>query len=205
MRWLLILFMSLSLGAAEQKFTFDYGSSRYFIAPELWSNPMEGFKLQNGRVEVVLPMKGSSIHSLTHQLSDGNGSFEIQAEIGSLNGSLKSAGFSIGVKSELGDYRSSLLFGRGLNAGIDGNGNLFIKDSKAAVKFTKVNHVKLTLSGQSSNGSTKLTLSAVGANGSKAEITKTVKENLGGNIAFTNAFNGFNGPAGKVWLDNFFY
>ncbi|MCH2205890.1 MAG: alkaline phosphatase D family protein [Lentisphaerales bacterium] len=202
MRWLLILFMSLSLGAAEQEFTFEYGSSRYFIAAELWSNPMEGFKLQNGRVETVLPRTGSSIHSLTHQLGDGDGSFEIQAEIGSLEGTLKSTGFSIGVKSELGDYRSSLLFGRGVNAGIDGDGNLFIKDSKAAVKFAKVNSVKLKLSGKTSNGKTELTLTAVGDSGALGKVSKTVTGNLAGNIAFANAFTSDKGAPGKVWLDN---
>jgi alkaline phosphatase D len=201
MRFLLLLMFALNLGAAEQTFTFDYGSSRYFLAPELWANPMESFKLQNGRVESVLPREDSNIHSLTHQLKAGSGSFEVSAELGTLSESLKSTGFRVGIKSELGDYRSALLFGKGVDAGINGQGELFIANSAGAIKLTATKELRLQLSGSVKGDTSELTLSAFGKKGLIAKISKTVKKDLVGNIAFVGHYNDKTTPQ-KVWLDN---
>lgn len=123
---LLCLAFVVSVNAETFQTGFTDKVDRYFVAPGIWTNPMEAWKVRNGRLEVDRPLTNLNAQILTHRIKPGNGSFSVEALMGAMKGKLKSIGFRIGIKSELGDYRSFLLFGKGMNAGIDEKGNLFI-------------------------------------------------------------------------------
>ena len=155
-----LLLLTFSTLAADFQTGFRENVDRYFVGPEIWTNPMEAWKVRNGRLEVDLAHPNLNAQVLTHQIKSGDGSFEIKVDLGNLKDTpLKSLGFSVGIKSELGDYRSALLFGRGLNAGVNKGGKLFL--GKAIGPKISAKSITLLLTGTESSGSVKLTLKAL--------------------------------------------
>ena len=74
-----------------------------------------------------------NVHLLTHQLSDKKGTFECSVILGASNFNANQrgfAGFEIGIQSELKDYRSSLLKGKGLQIGINMQGEVVVPGTK---------------------------------------------------------------------------
>ena len=116
------------LGAAD--FGSDWGdqNDRVWIGPEYWANPMEDWRLKEGRVECIRGGANRTLHLLTHQVGNVGESMQLSTVIGLQEGSggAGTAGFSIGIQSELGDYRSSLLRGRGWGIVVNSAGKLLI-------------------------------------------------------------------------------
>lgn len=123
---------------------------RYWTGPDMWANPWEDWQIQQGRLVCIRAGQGHrTVHCLTHQLSEKPGEAEIAVTVqycgsktaddtgrGLVSGAAKarhekalgSAGFALGVRvnDPIDDYRSRLLFGSGLNAGLTGDGQLVI-------------------------------------------------------------------------------
>lgn len=103
---------------------------RVWIGPEYWANPMEDWRLRDGRLECIRSGPNRSVHLLTHQLGEQDGTLEMSVIVGLQPGSEGegTTGFEIGIQSELGDHRSSLIHGRtGIRAGCTTNGRIFIQ------------------------------------------------------------------------------
>jgi len=191
------LAFAFSAKAETFKTGFTDGVDRYFVAPEIWTNPMEAWKVRNGRLEVHLPQANLNAHILTHQIKSGKGSFATSVDLGAITGDLKSAGFRIGIKSQLGDYRSALLFGKGIDAGINKDGKLFIgKKVGANVSSPSVN---LSLTLKENAGKSEITLIA-SAKGKQLASLKSSLPSISGNIALVSNFG--KGKALKHWFDN---
>jgi len=130
---MIVVFQSLHtyLPAAEFETDWKNQNDRVWIGPQFWANPMEDWRLSSGRVECMNSKPGRNLHLLTHQLLE-SGSFEASVTIGLQSGSQGSgmAGFELGIQSELGDYRSSLLRGNGLQIVVDSQGRLGTADGK---------------------------------------------------------------------------
>ncbi len=90
-------------------------SDRVWIGPQYWANPMEDWRIQDSRLECTSVGPNRNVHLLSHRLGEGDGTFEMSVIVGLQEGSEGegSVGFEIGVRSELGDYRSSLIRGLG--------------------------------------------------------------------------------------------
>ncbi|MBW3597012.1 MAG: lactonase family protein [Planctomycetes bacterium] len=123
--------------AAAFESDWKHQHDRIWIGPEYWANPMEDWRLIDGRLECYRGGVGRSVHLLTRRLSPRRGELEMSVVIGraGVERIEGSAGFEIGIRSELGDYRSSLLTGRGVRAGIALDGTLFIDNQQKI--FTK--------------------------------------------------------------------
>ncbi len=195
----IFLILTFSAFGAEFKTGFRDNVDRYFVSPEIWTNPMEAWRVRNGRLEVDIIHPNLNAQLLTHQLKTGNGSFEVKVNLGSLKGPLKSAGFSIGIKSELGDYRSALLFGKGLNAGINANGKLFAGNSLG--KLINDNEVSLVLAGKEVDGSTTIILTAFNKAGKELASVQHNFKTLSGNIGLVSNYANQPGK-NKHWFDN---
>ncbi len=117
---------STSTHAADFASNWDQQHNRIWIGPQYWSNPLENWRLHDGRLECVSPQAGDNVHLLTHQLTAEPGTFEISAVVGLQEGAdgVGSVGFEIGIRSELGDYRSSLLRGTGLRVVLTSEGEV---------------------------------------------------------------------------------
>src|SRR5437588_4342138 len=111
--------------------------------------------------------------------------------IGRVGGAVRdgkgSAGFRIGIMGPLREYRNSLIYGQGLDAGFTSDGKLFIGNSAAGVAVTiPAESVELLLGIEPSGEQCAITLTAYGPD--SKELARTTRENvasssLAGNIA----------------------
>lgn len=109
---------------------------RVWLGPEYWANPLQDWQIANGRIECTNAAPDRNVHLLTRQLGERSGTLDTSVRLGRIGGgtlrTTGSAGFRIGAQGPLGDYRNSLIFGRGLDAGIDADGVLFVGDARSA-------------------------------------------------------------------------
>jgi alkaline phosphatase D len=119
---------------SETSFRSNWNSpeARTWIGPEYWSNPMQDWHVEKGRLICDVAGPGRSVHLLTHSLTgtDGGG-FRTRVNVG-FNGNTQNesaegwVGYIIGAKGEFNDYRDAAVYGKGINAGVTLNGHLFI-------------------------------------------------------------------------------
>ena len=163
-----------------------------WVGPEYWGNRLQDWELRGGKAVCNLSAKNRTLHSLTHQLSPKTEAFKAEVKINWLNENKIGApasyvGMRIGAKGKFEDYRSAAVFGKGLDAGINGGGNLFIGNQMGSEKLPLDKEIILVLKGE--NGA--LLLEAFAAE-SKQLLgvlkIKNYKGDLGGNIALVSHF-----------------
>jgi len=117
----------------EQSFTSNFYSptAQTWIGPDYWSNPMQDWQIVDGSLECLVSKKNRNVHLLTQKLDTAKGDLKIRVDLKlfSVENQQENnnwVGFSIGSKGNFNDYRDDAVFGKGLNAGITTNGNLFI-------------------------------------------------------------------------------
>ncbi|WP_395749648.1 alkaline phosphatase D family protein [Prosthecobacter sp.] len=165
---------------------------RVFLGGEYWANPMEDWRVSEGGAECLSMGGGRSVHSLTHQIAQ-NGEFTMgvtltRLEIGKADGG---AGFRVGIRSEINEYRSNCFVQKGINAGWQGD-QLVLGPKNVPVKDGSVlKQLKLTLHGAAEGDKCVLTLTASAAD-SGAELG-TVSHafpanELLGNVSIANNF-----------------
>ena len=99
---------------------WDVTHNRVWIGGDFWANPMEDWRVHDGWVQSQTTAEHRSIHSVTRQLTDASESFGMSIELfrSSQINQDGGAGFKIGVKSDLNEYRSNMFSRSGINAGI---------------------------------------------------------------------------------------
>ncbi len=161
--------------AADFAAAFPVHTERHWIGPEYWSNPLQDWRVAHGRLECVVSGANRNVHLLTHQLGARAASFLMSVRLGPLSPRRISdagwAGFRIGIRGPIDDYRYAAIHGRGLNAGITTTGALFIGDSQgaAALKSAQprapIDQVELRLTAAPAGDKYQLTLVAHDAAG----------------------------------------
>src|SRR5688500_8204211 len=111
---------------------------RVWFGPEYWANPIQDWRLVAGRIECTNPAVNRNVHLLTRQLRAEPGDLSMSVRIGRVGGGKLSdgrgsAGFRIGVLGPLKEYRNSLIFGQGLDAGMTSDGKLFVGNPAGGV------------------------------------------------------------------------
>ena len=163
-----------------------------WVGPEYWGNRLQDWELRDGKAVCNLSAKNRTLHSLTHQLSPKNDSFKAEIKVNWLNedniGNPASyVGMRIGAKGKFEDYRSAAVFGKGLDAGINGGGNLFIGSQMGSEKLPLDKEIILVVKGDRGD----LLLEAF-ASESKQLLgvlkIENYKGDLGGNIALVSHF-----------------
>ena len=103
---------------------------RIWPGPEYWTNPLQDWRVAGGRLECIHAAPDRNVHLLTRDLKEGDGDLRMSVKIGRVDGAFGegkgSAGFSIGVKGPLDDYRNRLVHGSGLDVGLTADGRLFM-------------------------------------------------------------------------------
>ena len=90
--------------------------SRPWIGPEYFTNPLMNWRLSDGRMETTHGGWVNEVHSLTHQLKEGDGEFSMQVSLGLMEGQSMSApevafvGFKVGAVGHRNNYRSNILY-----------------------------------------------------------------------------------------------
>lgn len=109
----------------------DATAKRPWIGPEFWTNPLQDWQLQNGRIECIVSGGDRNVFLLTKEITDTPGTLSMSVSLGRLESDRQPlsegfVGFRVGVKGHYNDYRDSAIYGNGLNAGITSDGRLFI-------------------------------------------------------------------------------
>lgn len=192
----------LAADAVETSFgsRWEMAFDRVWIGPEFWANPLQDWRIAGGRLECVNAAPDRNVHLLTRQLSERSGEFQMSVQLGrveggSIGGGRGSAGFRLGVMGPLQDYRNSLVFGRGLDAGLAANGGLFIgnvDDAQAGDIGLERESIELRLKVEFARTTYTVTLSAHEVEGGKklGEILRrNIQANrLHGNLALVSNF-----------------
>ena len=126
-----LLIWSTSAGGAPFESRFQQTPDRIWLAPELWANPLEDWRIQHGRLECTTTAPGRSVHVLTHQLAERSGAFRVAVRLGLIEGDIGSAGLSVGIHDDIVDYRGNCVWGKGIPAQINTRRQLLLADQTA--------------------------------------------------------------------------
>ena len=173
--------------------------SRIWLGAEFWSNPLQDWRILDGRIECTHAAYDRNVHVLVRELGELAGSFSTSVQVGRvgnlpLGGGRGSVGFRIGIQGPLQDYRNGLVFGDGLNAGISGDGALFIGEiggSRADMVNLDLHEVELRLAGVPTSDGYALTLAVYDRQGRpRGQITEKVpRKRCRGGLALVNNFD----------------
>ncbi|MBI9016110.1 MAG: alkaline phosphatase D family protein [Phycisphaerae bacterium] len=125
---------------------------RYFLAPQFWSNPLQDWKLADGKIQCNVSGGDRNVYLLTHETTANAGSIITSVQLGQLEPDLAKldqgwVGFKVGVRGEFNDYRDSAVRGIGYPIGITTDGKLFIGnlDNNTEQVPTPLNNIELKL------------------------------------------------------------
>ena len=154
-------------------------AARPWPGPEYWSNPLQDWRIRDGRLECFSPGGDRNVVLLTREVAGRSGDLLLSVRLGRLDTAPLEggfAGFRVGIRNPHGDYRAVAIYGQGLNAGISADGRLFIGTLEAAApKVDLADEIHLTFSAQPSASGYKTTLHAESAHGNQhAEIARRV-------------------------------
>ncbi|MBI1898613.1 MAG: alkaline phosphatase D family protein [Acidobacteria bacterium] len=126
-----VLLAAAPAAAADFRSRLQRSVERPWIGPEYWSNPLQDWRLREGRIECITAGGDRNVFLLTHEAGGGSGGFTMRTRLGRLEQDTQRpgegfAGFRTGVHGHFRDYRDSAVYGIGLNAGISPDGRLFI-------------------------------------------------------------------------------
>ncbi|GAB5559023.1 MAG: hypothetical protein SynsKO_06700 [Synoicihabitans sp.] len=190
--------------------------TREWIGPEYWTNPLMNWRLADGRIENTHGGWTNEVHTLTHQLREGDGSFRMKVRLGVLDDSHLSAdkpgfaGFKLGSVGHRDDYRSNILhhlqngFCRDLmkappiRAGLSSDGRLIIGDHYSDDRVDVAQMQDLVLELKASYRGNTVTLDLIAKHGgqSAASMRTTIeRDSLTGNVSL--ACHGVNPPANQ--------
>lgn len=173
---------------------FGTTNDRIWIGKSFWSVPMEDWEVKNKRVEFSGLKENARLQLLSYFLQKKEGDFILSTEMGLLDKKkgVGSAGFSIGIKdlTDPVNVKATCFTGKGIEAGVDLNNQLFIGDAKTtlpiAFNFLKFN---LEIKGKTENGKTALVLTATDSQRQKASVTLLLDNDLEGYVALENNLN----------------
>jgi hypothetical protein len=171
---------------------------RVWLGPDFWSNPLQDWRVAGGRAECTNAAADRNVHVLTRSLSERDAAFKLRVRVGRADGSplgrgAGSCGFRIGIRGPLPDPRNSLIFGRGLEAGITAAGGLFIgslADARAGSVTLDGSEAELQLTGTPAGDNVRLALTVSTTGG--RELGKVEKDfprdRCQGGLALVNNF-----------------
>jgi alkaline phosphatase D len=140
---------------------------RVWPGREYWANPLQDWRIAGGRIECTNAAADRNVHVLTRHLGESAGNLDMSVRVGRVDGrpigaAKGTAGFRVGVQGQLRDYRYSLIYGRGLDAGISGDGAIFLGDvhgAKPGAVTLDIDVAELRLTARPRGGNYMVTLS----------------------------------------------
>lgn len=191
---------SRDAAAGESSFrsAWPQQAERPWAGPEYWTNPLEDWRIRNGRIECIGAGGDRNVFLLTHEVSSREGNLAMSVRLGQMEGSEKLdkgfAGFRVGIKSFVDDYRARAIHGRGMNAGVTADGQLFICEVKTSAPRVNLDQaLRLNLDARSSDNRYTVKLRAEDAKGQRlAEVTRQIPgEWLEGGVALVSSSGKF--------------
>ena len=182
------------LNASDLNATVSWSKThdRVWLDARIWANPMEDWRIKDGAAECQTTGGNRNLHLITHQWTDPSGSAEMRVTMQKIGGQKKDAGagFRIGTKSELNEYRSNCFANGGINAGVL-EGKLVLGRNVGSRSIDLADETILRLDGRGLGTQVELTLIAETPSGKKLDqLTTTVQSPaVLGNISLVNNFD----------------
>ncbi len=109
------------------------GVERIWAGPEYWTNRLQDWRVRDGRLECLPASADRNVHLLTRRVGVGVGSLilSVRTAVAAVSEGGRNrnwVGFRVGAKGDFPDPRNALFYGRGLDAGLSTDGDLFIGD-----------------------------------------------------------------------------
>lgn len=169
---------------------WDLYPNRVWLGGDFWANPMEDWRIIDGGAECQSLAAGRNIHWITKRCAEPLKGFTTSVEIRQLEqeGADGGAGFRIGARSDVDEYRSNSFAINGIEAGLR-DGQLFIQKTSQGVEIDAgiATELKLTVSGD--KNSAALTLVAAQGDSVVGSVSaKVPAEQLLGNICIADGF-----------------
>ena len=104
-------------------------AARPWPGPEYWPNPLQDWRIREGRLECFSPGGDRNVFLLTREAAGRSGDLVLGVRVGQIDSAPLEqgfVGFRLGIRSEMNDHRAAAIYGRGMNAGINSDGRLFI-------------------------------------------------------------------------------
>lgn len=166
---------------------------RIWLGADVWANPMEDWRVVDGAAECQTTGGDRNIHLVTHQLTNPKGALHLSAivsrvEIKSKDGG---AGFRIGIRSDINEYRSNCFAKGGIIAGVRDGSLVLGRKSVELPRTTEDDTYRLTLRGKASGNGYQLTLVASSQQGQEiGSIEQKVSaDSIAGNVALVCNFD----------------
>lgn len=208
----LAIFTVLSTAVcAAADFVSDFGNTpdRIWVGPEYWPNPMEDWRVVDGRLECRSFGAKRNVHALTHQLGEGSGGFEMSVNAGMIDhGRDGSVGFRFAIRDRINDYRGNCFFGQGIDAVLQTDDTLVLGDEEfkidPQIPYCHWTELRLHLRAEPDGDEHELTLTLYDAAGQDklGEVSSRIaSQRLVGNIALVNNHrSGDHG--GRFWFSD---
>ncbi len=190
----------------EFRSAWDKCHDRVWPGAEYWANPQQDWRIAGGRLECVNAAGDRNVHLLTYQLGERGGDLRMSVKVGRVGGKLGdgkgSVGFRVGCVGPLREYRNSVLYGKGLDAGLTSTGALFIgtpSSGKPGAVDVSANELELRFTAEPSGKNYTLTLAAFDAGGKTlAQVTREnfPADQLVGNLVLVANFGVAQGAGG---------
>ncbi|MBI4910830.1 MAG: alkaline phosphatase D family protein [Acidobacteria bacterium] len=183
---------SVAAAAYAADFHSNWSASieRPWLGPDYWSNPMQDWRVRNGRIECTQSGGERSVFLLTRELTAASGDLSMDVRLGRLDRVPLDrgwVGFRFGIRGHFSDYRDSAVHGDGYNAGILADGRLFVGAATANAARVPVAEKDLVLRLKASPSASgyAVTVTASDTSGATlAEVSGTVApEALVGGLA----------------------
>ena len=158
---------------------WPHNASRQWPGPEYWPNPLQDWRVSEGRLECFSPGGDRNVALLTRDVADRSGDLVLGVHLGQIgNAPLERGfvGFRVGIKNQMNDYRATAIYGRGMNVGINADGRLFIGSlDTSAPRVDLASEVHLQLHARPSANGYAVSLRATSVqDGHVAETTRNV-------------------------------
>jgi phosphodiesterase/alkaline phosphatase D-like protein len=133
------------LGAFEGR--WSKSPNRPWLGRDYWANPLQDWRVRDGRIECWVAGGDRNVYLLTHELSAQPGTLRMSVTFGRLDAAAAEgfAGFRFGIHGMFDDYRDSAVHGVGINCGLTADGKLFIGDPALGVAALAPSPDPLTL------------------------------------------------------------
>lgn len=161
------LVASLSCFSSGNSFKSHWGTTieRPWLGPEYWSNPLQDWRIKEGRIENIGAGGDRNVFLLTREVGEHSGTLSMSVRLGRMDNSnpLEKGwvGFRIGIRGAFNDYRDSAVRGIGLNCGITADGKVFIgsvPESASVIEGAFDEDASLTISAEPTGSTYRLTV-----------------------------------------------